>query len=210
MLKRYGKRLGAVACVTVIFALALSPALYAAGLWWGFPQIGGASYCVGYSTYPTTVTTPGTLPTPNSCNVTAPAGPTTFAGTEVFPVDIFGPQAGVTNTGPAEAYVSLVQVGQGPYVNISPGTSTTLTIPNNTPWYILSGAQGSAFTVTMPTAPVEGQIQRLLCNAATVGTLTVAAAANQTLENNPNTACVAGVGYAWRYIASSTTWYRFQ
>jgi hypothetical protein len=91
--------------------------------------------------------------------------------------------------------------------------ATTQTIPVNTPFYFLDGAQGSALTVTMPATAVEGQIQRVVCEAATVGTLTVAAntsVVTQVVKGNPAAACVAGVGYAWRYQASNLTWYRFQ
>lgn len=174
------------------------------------PQIGGASYCA------TTLTGAGALSgitgtgqstVGSICAQTVPAGPTTFAGTEYFPVDIYGLGSSVQSGGPQTAVVSLLQLGVGPMIDLTT-VGTAQTIPNATPNYFLDGAQGSALTVTMPSAPVEGQIQSVVCEAATVGVLTVAANSGQTLKVNPNAACVAGVGYRWRYQASNTTWYR--
>lgn len=218
MFKRYGKRLLAVGSLTAVLAIIAAPALYATGLWWGLPQIGAPAYCVGYSNYQGTAST-GVGPTAAqiaaaaalgliSCNNTAPAGPTLFQGSEVFPVDIYGPAGGQTNTTPSVVYVGLPQVGQGPYLDVVP--ATTQTIPDRTPWFFADGTQGSGWTVTMPPNPIEGQIQRIVCEKTTGGTLTVAANTSQTLLNNPNTTCAAGTGYAWRYVAVDATWYRFQ
>lgn len=202
------RRLRLAAAVGAVCALIAVPAAYAGGLWWGFSQIGGASYCVSASAYPTAATTPTTAAPNQSCNATAPAGPPLFAGTEVFPVDIYGPQAGSAVSVPTSAYVSLVQVGQGPYTIVTT-VGTTNIIPNNTPWWIADGAQGSGWTVTMPTSPVEGQIQHIVCQAATAGAMTVAAAAGQSIVGVVGGVCAAGAGYEWRYVAASTTWYQF-
>ena len=176
------------------------------------PVLGGASYCSGGIGSPqgqTTATgTGGGSSTGFVCNVTVPAGPATFAGTEVVPADINTPGTQTYNGGNSTVDISVVQLGQGPIVDQTT-VGTTQTIPNNTPFFFLDGAQGSALTVTMPAAAVEGQIQHVVCEAATVGTLTVSANTGQTLKGNPNAACTAGVGYAWRYQASNTTWYRF-
>ena len=85
---------------------------------------------------------------------------------------------------------------------------TSQTIANGVSWYFLDGAQGSAFTVTTPSAPVDGQILNVVCEAATVGTFTLTANTSQTVKLPVAAACVAGVGYQWRYLASNTTWYR--
>lgn len=199
----------------VVTALGLgiaSSAAWAAGLWSTLPILGGSSYCAaivgaGASQAGTTGQGAGSVGSGGTyCAQTVPAGPSTFAGTEVTAVDIFAPGT-VSNTPTTSALVSLLQLGQGPMVDQT--TVATATIPNATPFYFLDGAQGSAFTITMPASAVEGQIQRIVCTAATVGVLTVAANSGQTLKNNPNAACVAGVGYAWRYQASNSTWYRF-
>src|SRR6185437_3784581 len=185
---------------------ALTTAAIAAGSWSTLPQIGGPSYCA--SNNPNGVGVGGNTGqagSPSNCVQTVPAGPATFAGTEYAPFDI-GPLGGST-AGPTQtAVVSIVQLGQGPMLDVT--SPATATIPNNTPYYFLDGAQASAFTITMPAVAVEGQIQKVICEAATVGALTVAANSNQTLKGNPSAACVAGVTYAWRYQVSNTTWYR--
>lgn len=201
---------------------ALSPApASAGGLWPTIPGVGASSFCAAYVTglgLPTAQGPFGVVPgnTQGSsvgiCAQTVPAGPSVFAGTEYVPADI--PAQGSTNTSGAAqtAAVSLLQLGQGPMVDLTT-VATANTIPLNTPWYFLDGAQGSALTVTMPATAIEGQIQHIVCEAATVGTMTVAAntsVVTQVLKGNPNAACVAGVGYAWRYQASNLTWYRIQ
>ncbi len=204
------KRLRLTAVVGAIFALIMTPFAYGAGLWWGLPLFGTAAYCTGYSQYPTAATVPGTQAGGAVCNSTAPAGPALFSGTETFPTDLFGAAApsAQTNTAPSVVNMPLVTLGQGPYtINNAPGTA--IAIANNTPWYITQGGQGSAWTITMPTAPIEGQIQHVVCGATTAGTLTIAAAAGQTLVGNPAAVCTVGNGYSFRYVASSTTWYRF-
>jgi len=169
----------------------------AVGLWPGIPLLGGAAYCVNSVN--------------GVCQANAPAGNPLFLGSEAVPVDTYGANQATNSQGVNQAtqLVALTQLGQGPMVDQTT-VGTTQTIPNNTPFFFLDGAQASALTVTMPASAVEGQIQRIVCTAATVGTLTVAANTGQTLKNNPNAACTAGVGYAWRYQASNTTWYRFQ
>jgi hypothetical protein len=196
MLKRY--RGAAVAAVVALFASA--GLVNAAGLWDNFVQIGQSSFCATYAT-----TAAG-----QACVQFVPAGPATFSGNEYSAYDLNQQgTTGVTAGGAQTASVGIVQLGQGPMIDLTT-VGTAQTIPNNTPFYFLDGAQGSALTVTMPAVAIEGQIQRVVCEAATVGVLTVAANTNQTLKGNPNAACTAGVGYAWRYQASNTTWYRFQ
>jgi hypothetical protein len=77
------KLLTAVGLLTVV---GVAPVAYAAGLFNGFPVPNGASYCSGYSGYPTSATTPGVNATPNNCNSTVPAGPA-LTGNEYYPAD---------------------------------------------------------------------------------------------------------------------------
>lgn len=177
----------AAALLTVGSGLAL-----ANGMFFNLPTLGGAAYCALYAGDGVT------------CEGYVPAGPTTFSGKELVPADT---QLANGNQ-PQTVRIPIEALGNGPLLDVTT-VGTTQTIPANTPFYMLDGAQGSALTVTMPAAPTDGYIQHVVCTAATVGTLTVAANTNQTLKNNPNAACVAGVGYAWRYQASSTTWFRF-
>ena len=195
-------------------AIALSLAsvgAYSAGMYQTLPVIGGAAYCastIGSPTGQTGITgTAGGNSTGSVCGQTVPAGPAVFAGSEVVPMDIYAPGTSSYLGGAPTALTNITQLGQGPTIDLTT-VGTAQTIPNNTPWYFLDGAQGSALTVTMPAVAVEGQFQNVVCEAATVGTLTVAANTGQTLKVNPNTACVAGVAYQWRYVASNTTWYR--
>lgn len=173
----------------------VSTAAYAGGLFQNLPVLGYAAsqLCSLYAGDGVT------------CVEQTPAGPATFNGSELVPADTL---LGSGNQ-PQTIRLPIEVLGNGPMTDVT-SVGTSQTIPANTPWYFLDGAQGSALTVTMPAAPTEGYIQRVVCEAATVGTLTVAANTNQTLKGNPNAACVAGVGYAWRYQASNTTWYRFQ
>ena len=208
MLKRY--RSAAVGLGALLISGVVA---FAAGSFSTLPLIGGASYCastVSGTGGLTGVTGQGQGTTGSLCAQTVPAGPATFAGTEYVPMDI-GPLGSTASPGssPQSAVVSMTQLGQGPMLDVTT-VLTAQTIPANTPFYFLDGAQASALTVTMPAAPIEGYIQRVYCTAATVGVLTVAANGTQSLKNNPAAACVAGVGYAWRYQASNTTWYRFQ
>jgi hypothetical protein len=204
-------------------ALALaSIGSYAGGVFQTLPILGGPSYCastVSGATGLSGTTGTGQATGGSICGETVPAGPAVFAGTEVTNADIYTPGTTTSNGGAQTAVVSLLDFGAGPMIDLTT-VATTQTIPSYTPYYFLDGAQGSALTVTMPptvtasasapASPVEGQIQRIICEASTVGTLTVAANTGQTLKGNPNAACVAGVGYAWRWQASNTTWYRVQ
>ncbi len=186
------KRLRLFAVVSALAALVAVPSAYAAGLWWGLPLLGGAAYCVSG----TSVTT--------GC-LQAPAGPTVFTGREQVPADI------VSNTDrtPSSVYMSVLQLGNGALSNQTV-VGLTQTIPDYTPWYIIGGAQGGAFTVTMPPNPIEGQIQHVLCASATGGTMTVVANTGQTVNTGVAATCAVGAGYAWRYTLASTTWIRFQ
>lgn len=73
-------RIVAVAAAVVIAA----PLAWAAGLFNGYPIVGGASYCDGSSV----AGVPGTAPV---CNVTVPAGPQFLTGAEIVPADTLLP-----------------------------------------------------------------------------------------------------------------------
>lgn len=181
--------------LTLISLLLFPSFAFAQGFTTNLPSLGGASYC------DSTVN--------NVCVSTIPAGPADWTGKENLPVDTY---AGTnSNTAPQTVKTSAVSFGAGALVVIT--SPATATIPGGTPNYVLSGAQGSGFTITMPTSPVGGHIQRIICDAATVGTMTVAAnttVVTQVLKNNPSAACTAGVTYAWVYNQTLLTWYRIQ
>ena len=178
------------------------PSAHAADLWENWSIIGGPSYCASFVT--------GT--TGQICQHTIPAGEPAITGLEFVPADL-GPLGATSSAGgPQSGLFSILQAGNGAVVDQTT-VCTTQTIPANTPWFFLDGAQGSALTVTMPASPIDGQIQHVTCEAATVGVLTVAANtsvnASQALKLSPGVACVAGVSYNWRYVASNSTWYRY-
>lgn len=158
----------------------------AAGLWQGFPIVGGASYCGS--------TVNGV------CSQTIAAGPTTFTGIEVVPMDT--QLAGGSQ--PQTVIAKITAFGQG--ANSIVTSPATATIPASTPLYFLNGTQASAFTITMPAVPNQNDIQIVACTAATAGVLTVAANTGQTLNGNPNAACVASVTYKWIFLG--TVWFR--
>jgi hypothetical protein len=184
---------------SVLIAAALQLA-NAAGLFGDFPILGGASYCNSTQNAGT-----GGLGT-GTCVSTIPAGPLDWTGAETMPVD--------TNLKPIGGQQTVkalgVAFGQGALVDVT--SPATAVIPAGTPWYFLDGAQGSAFTITMPAAPVGGHIQRIVCESATVGALTIAANTGQTLKDAPTPAgCPStATGFAWVYNQTLATWFRFQ
>jgi hypothetical protein len=203
------KRLRLLAVVGALTALAV-PAI-AAGLWWGFPVIGGATYCTSYSLYPTTATVPGTLPTANQCNIFAPAGPTATTGAEMIPVD-----TGVTQ-GTTSAYLPVPSAASGAYQYIDGRTvliAGPYTVSNNiTNVLVESTTTIATLTLTMPAAPYNGQIVRV----GSVNTVTAfwpLANTGQTLKGPVPTVITASTtapeGYAWVYNGPVAAWYRVQ
>jgi len=64
--------------------------------------------------------------------------------------------------------------------------------------------------MTMPPAPVEGQIQKIICEHSTSGTMYIAANTGQTVNGaGALAACTVYTAYSYRYVAANTTWYRF-
>lgn len=193
-------------------ALLAAPSIaFAGGSFQTLPGIGAPSFCAS------TVTGTGSLggttgqgqgTTGSICAQTVPAGPATFTGTEITNMDLYAP--GTSNGNPVQtASANIQQLGQGAFLDVA--SPATATIPAGVVFYSLDGAQASAFTITMPVAVVDGQFQEVICTAATVGALTVAAntsVVTQVVKNNPGTACVAGTVYKWRYNAANLTWFR--
>jgi hypothetical protein len=201
-------KLSRLAVAAILAVGGISTVAWAAGTWSTLPIVGGSSFCagnVGASSAVGGITGQGAGST--VCDgPTVPAGPTTSTGLELIPAD-----TQIANGGQPQTVVlpsSIFALGARSDVT-SPATAT---IPANTPYYFLDGAQAGAFTITMPptSSVVDGYIQRIFCTSATVGVLTVAANTSQTLKNNPNAACTAGVGYAWIFNAANATWFRYQ
>ena len=187
----------------------------ASGLFTTLPGIGQGSYCastVTGVTLPTGQGPYGVVPGSTQgtgmsiCGQTVPAGPLTFAGTEYFPVDI-GPIGTTSGQQPATALVQLAQLGQGPLVDVTI-VAATQTIPNGTAFYVIDQAYASGFTVTMPSAPVEGTMVEVACDITTTGAMTFAGNTGQSIKYTLGAVCTAGNVYKFRYVAANSTWYK--
>lgn len=190
----------AAACVAAIATAAI-----AAGNYSTYPIVGGPSFCAsGNPSGPGVGGVTGQAGIPNTCVQTVPAGPPAFTGNEIIPLDTG------TSYPPASAVMSISQLGNGAYFDLGP-TVTTSTIPNNTSFYFIDGAQSGPYTITLPANPIEGQLVKIVCEKATSGALNIAANTGATLaaSGNPNTACVVFNAYSFRYMAVSNIWYRY-
>ncbi len=164
------KRLRQVAVVVALLAIIGAPLAYAAGLWFGLPVVGGASYCSGTSV----AGPPGTTPV---CNSTAPAGPTSTTGNELVPADLnpggtqaLYPLPGQGVTAQAQtAFLPLATVASGAYLLTNTGgisAAATLTVPNGINNVVLN-ATGTItdYTLNLPITPTDGQLVRFTSNA---------------------------------------------
>ena len=202
------KLLSAVAALALFAASALPAS--AVGLWPGLPILGGASYCAGYAIYNTGNTVPGTLPTPNVCSVTTPAGNTAFNGYEAMPVDTFGTNQNGTGTSvsPQTQLVSVLQLGNGAFVNDAT-TSTTVTVACTTAFEYISGTKTNP-TYTFCASPVQGQKFTIIQGANLTTGITLAAGSGSTClpACGAKTPATAGLAYSWVY--NGTVWYEVQ
>lgn len=207
------KWLAAAAAVCVAGTLS-----WAAGMWSTLPIIGGAAYCAssigvgpvqgGPTGFGAGVAGAGVTTGTTICGQTVPAGPPAFAGTEVVPVDLFTPGTAQQAGGPATALVPVIALGQGPLVvNTTAGAQT---IPNATSWYI-ENVGNTSTTLTLPSAPVHGQVVHIsLATAQTTSILFGASAGQSCVPACPFTSAVvaAGSGDAFVWNAPNSTWYK--
>lgn len=182
---------------------------FAAGNWSTLPIVGGASFCAS------TVTGTGSLggitgqgqgSTGSICAQTIPAGPPSLTGAEQFPAD-----TKLTGSAPPQTVVvTTCQLGAGAYSIVS-ATAGAATIANQVCWYIISGlGPVAALTITMPSAPLDGQLLRV-ASAIAVTTLTMSANTGQTLNGAATSASANAAVGTWIYKASTATtgiWYR--
>lgn len=190
-------------------AAMVSTVAYAAGLFSTLPIIGGASFCA--STVTGTgglggITGQGQGSTGSICGQTVPAGPPSLTGAELFPADT---GAGGNGGGAATAVVTTCQMGAGAYTLVSPWTGTTATIPNQTCYYYVGGTTTvTTLTLTMPSAPLDGQTV-VLASTVAITTLSVIANTGQTIAAGGPTSAVANTSVGkWIYNASLKTWFR--
>jgi hypothetical protein len=203
MLKRYRSAAIAVAALTVASTVA-----FAAGYFPGFPIVGSAAYCQGYSNYSTSVTAPGTLPTPNNCNSTVPAGPTIVTGNELIPAD-----TGLSNQNPATVYIPMASINALPLsvATVVAANTAQMTATNTIGGYVLhSTGTITAAQIWLPANPIDGQ-QFAISADNTITTLTINLQGSQTASNKPTVLTVsttAPFGYRFTYNAAATNWYR--
>lgn len=171
---------------------------FAAGMFPGYPIVGGASYCGGYGG-------DGTV-----CVTTAPAGPTALTGNELIPADT------KLSSGAAPQTVLLPPraINGAPitYYLCTSATCGTQTIGNNSGGILLDYSTTiTSATVNLPVAPMDGQRVYIMA-PYTISTLAVVAGAGTTLAVTTPTVLTASTtvpqGYAFMYVASTTKWYR--
>jgi len=197
--------------LAALAALVAAVPANAVGLFPGLPIEGGASYCAGYSVYNTGNTVPGTLPTPNVCSSTVPAGTTAFSGNEVVVIDTYGlvqDSSGSTSVPPQSQLVGLIQLGQGAFVNDA-STSTTLTVACTTAFEYISGTKTNP-TYTFCASPLQGQKFTIIQGAGLTTGITLAAGSGSTClpSCGAKTPATAGLTYSWVY--NGTVWYEVQ
>ena len=221
---RLTKYLAAAAAICVAGTIA-----FAAGMWPTLPLLGGAAYCggslgvgpvqSGLTGFGAGVAGAGVTTGTTICGQTVPAGPAQFAGTEVFPTDIYAPGTAQIGGGASTALVSITQVGQG-LITDDVTAGATVTIPNGTTFFVLDTGTSATVTVTMPAASFEGQMVEVICTGAGGATsLTISANTGQSLKGGPSAgACASGTVYKFRFSAvaqasggiAANTWLRIQ
>lgn len=185
--------------VAVALASAISLA-YAAGYFPGFPIVGGASYCAGYSTG-----TAGQV-----CVTTAPAGPTATTGNELIPADTQLSQG----QAPQTVYLPLRALRAAPltYTLCAAAACGSVTVGNNSGGILFDYSTTiDSATVVTPASPMDGQRFEIAA-PYTITSLTVTANTGQTLAVTTPTVLTASTtvsqGYAFQYVASTAKWYK--
>jgi hypothetical protein len=181
-------------------AIVAAPLLaYAGGSLQTLPGVGASSYCASQVTGAT-----GQI-----CGQTVPAGPPAFTGNEVTNFDLSTP--GTTSASPPQsAFVDIQQLGQGAVQVLT--TVAAATMAPGSAFLFVDGADASAFTISLPASPIEGQFAEVACATVTVGAMTVAAnavpAGTVLLPAFTPAACAAGTSFKYRYSAALNTWFK--
>lgn len=194
----------AAGCAALIAASAIA---YSAGLFQGYPVVGGAAYCTSFLMNPTTGAATTTCNGPQ-----VPAGPTIITGNELIPADTALTQGQV----PATVLLKMASIGIGPYDYQAPATGASITVAATTRHLILEPAGTiAALTVVLPAATALVDNQKFgLCSTQIVTALTITPGTGTTVSNTQTATIVPlGTGAAacpeWIYRATNTNWYRF-
>ncbi len=146
------------------------PLAYAAGLFPGFPVVGGAAYCNGTSTGAT-----GT----QVCTVTVPAGPTIVTGLERVPADTQIAGGGQPQT----VSLTMASLNALPYTFTNVANAGTITATNTTGILIISpNAGATTATVVLPPSAIDGQQIRVTANSTM--TVTMSPVAGQSVNTS--------------------------
>lgn len=215
------KRLRTIAVVGALLAIVASPFAWAAGLWFGLPVVGGASYCAGATA--TGVGLPGGGTT--SCNTTAPAGPADLTGNELIPADANTggtpgvPGAGTTGS-PQSVYIPVPSAASGAWLLTSANGLSTISI--STPIGVTNlvvNATGTltALNIAPPPGALDGQVWRFGVNNI-VTTVTLQTPSNgATFDTQGKVTALAtaaagiatnAAGYAYVFQSSTNKWWR--
>ncbi len=126
---------------------------------------------------------------------------TALTGTEAFE----SVQGG--NTRQLSASQIKTYVDRATYTYNVPVTGFSITITNGVQYLILDPAGNLASgTVTLPSAPADGQLIVIVCQKNVSG-FTTTPNAGQSIVN-AITSLSGGIGVSYMYRASNTTWYR--
>ena len=188
------------AAISVAALLTASTLALAAGNWSTLSQVGMGSFCASTVTFYAG----------QSCAQTVPAGPTMLTGSELVPADT---QIALSSP-PQTVTIPMPLFDAGVYSYVSGQTTAlaaALVIPNNINTYILDPTTTvSALSLTMPSAPLNGQ-KLHITSSHTITALTVSGAAGQTVLSAPTALTVSTTGaFGYTYIWAGTTpqWYR--
>jgi hypothetical protein len=137
-------------------------------------------------------------------------------GTELLTVYPLSPTGGL---GGGQAQVNFNQIrNTSGTLLVGAGTTVNTTVPNSAGKVITTGAISTAWNVTLPTAPGDGQTVALACTGGAAAAVTVAATlpAGVGLVGTAfsGATCAAGgaaaAGVEYVYVLSTNTWYRIQ
>lgn len=197
-MKRLRYHLSAAAAAIVLALLALSPPVFAGGMWEQLPEA-GVAVCNN---------------TVNGVCVSTTAAAPSPSGLETLPGDTN--LSGGRN--PQSARYSFQQLGIGGVQYAVPLTGTTVTVataPVPTSVILEPAGTLATLTVALPAAVnlLDGQTFRL-CSTQTLTALTVTAGTGSTLAQTTPTAitisATAPQCYEWQYLTATTKWYRLQ
>lgn len=170
----------------------------ASGAFFGYPLMGGASYCAS------TVNA--------ACVQTIPAGPTATTGNETIPAD----QHLSGGRSPETVNMSMRSLNAAPitYNLCAAAACGTVTIGDNAGGVLLAYSTTiDSATVNLPASPMDGQRVSIAADH-TVTSLTVAAGAGTTLSVTTPTVLTASTtvpqGYEYMYVLSTLKWYRIR